>query len=62
MKAMTKKQLAKAAGVTVRTLNRWLKDPFMREQMRPFHLKKQQRILPPAAVKIICEHYVIEID
>ena len=31
MRAMTKSQLAKAAGVSRWTLRRWLEDPYMRE-------------------------------
>jgi lambda repressor-like predicted transcriptional regulator len=58
---MTKRQLAKRAGVSQRTLQRWLDEPHMQELLAPFHLKKQQHILPPGAVKIICEHYVISL-
>ncbi len=62
MKSKTKSELAKAAGVSERTLRRWLAEPYMRKQLRPFHLKKRQRTLPARAVQKICEHYVIEID
>ena len=59
---MTKSELAKAAGVSDRTFRRWLATPYMRERLKPFGLKKQQRVLPPEVVQIITEHYVIEID
>ena len=59
---MTKSQLAKAAGVSTETLRRWLKDDFIAKQLMPLKLKKQQKKLPPSAVQIICNHYVIEID
>lgn len=62
MRAMTKKQLAKAAGVSIRTLRRWLKDPYIQEQLAPLKLKPQQVLLPPSAVQIIINHYAIEID
>ena len=62
LRAMTKKQLAKRAGVSIRTLRRWLNDPYMRERLAPFGIKKQQVLLPPKAVKIIIEHYGIEIE
>ena len=62
MKAMTKSQLAKAAGVSRQTLQSWLKDPYIQERLAPMNLKKRQHILPPSAVQIICEHYAIEID
>ena len=61
MRAMTKSELAKAAGVSGRTFRRWLAEPYMREKLAPFGLLKQQHILPPEVVKIICEHYVIEV-
>ena len=62
MKKISKSELAKAAGVSERTLRRWLAEPYMRRRLRPFHLKKQQIYLPPEVVKIICDHYVIEIN
>ena len=61
-KSRTKAELARAAGVSGRTLRRWLLHPRMQEKLAPLQLKRQQQILPPEAVKIICEHYVIEID
>lgn len=62
MKAMTKSQLARKAGVSEQTLRVWLRDPYIRQQLAPLKLKKQQILLPPAAVQIITEHYAIEID
>ena len=61
MKAMTKSELAKAAGVCSDTLRNWLKDPYIRQQLAPLKLKKQQKKLPPRAVQIIVEHFVIEV-
>lgn len=62
MRTMTKSQLAKKAGVCEQTLRVWLRDPYIREQLAPLKLKKQQILLPPRAVEIICNHYAIEID
>jgi phage terminase small subunit len=62
MRAMTKSQLARKAGVSMRTLRRWLADPYIQTQLAPLQLKKQQVKLPPRAVQIISEHYAIEID
>ena len=62
MKEMSKMQLAEAAGVSGRTLRRWLDSPYMQKRLRPYKLKHRKRILPEKVVKIICEHYVIEID
>ena len=62
MKAMSKTELARAAGVSRDTFRRWLADPYMQEMLKPFGLRKQQQILPPAVVQKICEHYAIEID
>ena len=61
MTTMTKAEVAKAAGVSGRTLRRWLNEPYMAKQLAPLKLKKQQKKLPPSAVQIICEHYVIEV-
>ena len=62
MKAMFKSELAAAAGVSYATFSRWLRDPNLQAKLAPFNLEKQQHILPPGAVEIICKHYVIEID
>ena len=62
MKAMYKSELAKAAGVSDRTFNRWLHSPVIRKKLAALHLSKRQQLLPPKAVEIICKHYVIEID
>ena len=62
MRAMSKSELAKAAGVSTETLRRWLKDDFIAKQLAPLKLKKQQKKLPPRAVQIITDHYVIEVN
>ena len=62
MRAMTKSQLARKAGVSTRTLQNWLSDPYIQNRLKPLHLKKNQHILPPSAVQIIIDHYAIEID
>ncbi len=59
---MTKSQLAKKAGVSTRTLQNWLSDPYIQHLLQPLCLNKQQHILPPRAVQIIIDHYAIEID
>ena len=61
-KALTKHQLAKRAGVSLRTFRRWLADPYIQAQLAPLGLKPQQVLLPPRAVQIISEHYAITID
>ena len=62
MRAMTKSQLAKAAGVSRWTLRRWLRDPYMQQQLAPYQLTEKQQLIPPRAVQIIADHYAIEID
>ena len=59
---MYKSELAEAAGVSYATFARWLRDPSLQAKLAPFNLKKQQHILPPGAVEIICKHYVIAFD
>lgn len=62
MKAMTKSALARAAGVSTRTLMRWLKEPYMQHRLANFSISPRQQKLPGKIVKIICEHYVIDLD
>ena len=61
MRKISKSELAKAAGVSERTLRRWLNTPYMRKKLRRFKLKHRQHILPAEAVKLIANHYVIDI-
>lgn len=58
---MYKSELAKAAGVSYSTFNRWLHTPQMRKELASLQLSKQQKLLPPKAVEKICKHYVIEV-
>lgn len=62
MRAMSKAELAQRAEVSPSTFRKWLQHPAIREQLAPLGLKTKQKILPPKAVQIIAEHYVIEID
>ena len=62
MKAMYKSELAKAAGVNRTTLWRWLKNPLIQRRLTGIRLTGKQQKLPGKAVKIICEHYAIDID
>lgn len=58
---MTKSALAKAAGVSRWTFLRWMQDPLIKKKLAPLNLSKRQQLLPPSAVQIITEHYVIDI-
>jgi hypothetical protein len=62
MKAMLKSELAAAAGVSRKPLMKWLKDPYIQKQMARYPLSAHQKKLPGSLIKIICEHYVIDID
>jgi len=62
MRAMLKSELAAAAGVSRKTLMKWLKDPYIQARMAPYELSPHQKKLPGSVIKIICKHYVIDID
>ena len=59
MKAMSKQQLADAAGVSVTTLMNWCK-PF-RKELEAMGLHQNMRVIPPNAVKYIAEKFCIDI-
>ena len=59
MKAMYKSELAAYAGVTTRTLRRWLK-PYQ-QQLAELGMKPKDQIVKPSAVKFICETLCIDI-
>ena len=48
------------ANVSLKTLNRWLKNDTDELQKRGF--KDGDKLLNPAIVKFICEKYVIDLD
>ena len=58
----TKAELAAAAGAktTVRTLNRWLQ-PYQTELTR-MGISPKAKLLPPVAVKFICEKLEIDVS
>ena len=58
-KAMYKYELARAAGVSVKVLNRWLESH--RQQLAAFGVGKYDKMLPPTAVRYICSTFDIEL-
>ena len=59
MKAMSKQELASAAGVSVDTLRRWL-EPYSKE-LSQLGYQPSMRILPPRIVQFICEKLCIDV-
>ena len=55
---MTRKQLADSAGVSVITLNNWLR-PY-REQLIQMGMPEGKGLLPPNVVEWISQRYCIE--
>ena len=60
MKAMTKSELADAAGVSVTTLMNWCK-PY-RDELEAMGLRLNMRVVPPIAVKWIAENFCIDVE
>ena len=56
MKSMSKAQLAEAAGVNMRTFQRWLSRHKDELGVRP-----HDKLLPPVTVKYIAEQYGIDL-
>jgi len=56
---VSKKELAKLAGVSYRTFNRYLKT--RRHILDALGVKRYARLLPPQAVKYVCEDYCIDL-
>jgi len=59
MKAMSKSELAMAAGISVDTLKRWL-EPH-RKQLEALGLCPNMRVLPPKVVAYIVETFCIDV-
>ena len=62
MRSMSKSELAAAAGVSERTLMRWLRNPKFKDKLAHYQLTNQQKLLPGKLIKEIIEHYAIDID
>lgn len=58
-KSMFRYELAAAAGVSMKTFSRWLKSDS--EYLRTIGVDTKVKLLPPIAVKYICEKYVIDL-
>ena len=59
-KSMTKSQLADAAGVSRKTFSGWLQP--IRQDLRRMHVKDTAHVLPPSAVRLICETFDIDVS
>ncbi|MBR4379786.1 MAG: hypothetical protein IKP48_00830 [Bacteroidaceae bacterium] len=57
MKSMSKQQLASYAGVTVKTLMRWLK-PYEKE-LEQMGMKRNAKVVPPNVVEFILKRFTI---
>ena len=60
MKAMSKQQLADAAGVSVKVLMSWCKQ--YHAELEAMGVKPLARVLPPNAVGFIAKKYCIDIN
>lgn len=56
---MLKSELAQAAGVSTRTLKRWLKNH--EKNLQEMGIKPTAKLLPPVGVAYICKHYGIDL-
>lgn len=59
-KAMTHTQLADCAGVSRSTLYKWL-HPY-EDKLRKLGVQPNAKVIPPKAVRFICETFTIDID
>ena len=59
MKAMTKAELARAAGVSTRTFSRWL--IAHREELLLLGVSSHAHIIPPIGVKYIVDTFCIDV-
>lgn len=60
MKSYSKSELARAAGVSSSTFQRWIRK--QSEQFSQWGITPRTQILPPVAVRWICHQYGIDED
>ena len=58
-RAMYKSELAQAAGVSQRTFSRYVQ--LQQAELKKLGVTPQTRLLPPKAVKLLCDNLCIEI-
>lgn len=58
-KSMYKNELARAAGVSTATFRVWLKSD--KQALDEMGIAPRQQLLPPIAVRYLCEKYAIDI-
>lgn len=58
MKAMYKFELAAYAGVSSKTLRRWMNR--YQSELDELGVTRKSRLLPPSAVKFLCEKFSID--
>ena len=59
MKSMSKAQFAEAAGINMRTFQRWLSRH--KDELSVLGVSPHDKLLPPVAVKYIAEQYGIDL-
>ena len=59
MKSMTKAQLADAAGVSMKTFQRWLSRHS--DELAMLGVRPRDKVLPPVAVRYVAEQYGIDL-
>lgn len=59
-KAMYKNEIARAAGVSRAVFRVWLKAD--KQALEAMGITPRQQLLPPVAVRYLCEKYVIDIS
>ena len=58
MRSYLKSEIARAAGVSYRTFQRWLQQ--QSEQLSQWGVTPRTQLLPPVAVEWICQQYGID--
>ena len=59
MKAMTRQQLALAAGVTPKTLRNWCRPH--EQELRQMGMEPGSKVLPPNVVEWLCRRFCIDV-
>lgn len=54
-KSLSKQQIADDAGVCIGTVRQWCKE--FEEKMKPFGYVRETKVLNPACVRMLAEHY-----
>ena len=62
VKSVYKYEIANVLGVTTNTLRTYLNNDVLQKKLAEFNYNKRQQIITPAQLKVICDHFGMDLN